>query len=92
MDIRANIPDEVVLKPQERALINMRLYIELPDGYEAQIRPGSGLAIKNGISILKSPGTINADYRGEVCIIIMNLSNENFVIHDGDHICQMVIA
>jgi len=92
MDIRANIPEEVVLKPQERALINTGLYIELPDGYEAQIRPRSGLAIKNGISILNSPGTIDADYRGEVCIIMMNLSNENFVIHDGDRICQMVIA
>ena len=92
MDIRANITEEVVLKPQERALINTGLYIELPDGYEAQIRPRSGLAIKNGISILNSPGTIDADYRGEVCIIMMNLSNENFVIHDGDRICQMVIA
>ena len=92
MDIRANIPEEVVLKPQERALINTGLYIELPDGYEAQIRPRSGLAIKNGISILNSHGTIDADYRGEVCIIMMNLSNENFVIHDGDRICQMVIA
>jgi dUTP pyrophosphatase len=92
MDIRANILNDIELKPLDRVLVNTGLYIELPDGYEAQIRPRSGLAIKSGISILNSPGTIDSDYRGEVCIILVNLSNEKFIIHDGDRICQMVIA
>jgi len=92
MDIRANISNDIVLKPLERALINTELYMELPDGYEAQIRPRSGLAIKNGISILNSPGTIDDDYRGEVCIILINLSKKKFVIHDGNRICQMIIS
>jgi dUTP pyrophosphatase len=92
MDIRANISSNIELKPLERVLVNTGLYIELPDSYEAQIRPRSGLAIKSGISILNSPGTIDSDYRGEVCIILVNLSNEKFIIHDGDRICQMVIA
>lgn len=92
MDIRANISNDIILKPLERALVSTGLYIELPDGYEAQIRPRSGLAIKSGVSVLNSPGTIDADYRGEICIILINFSNGNFVIHDGDRICQMIIA
>lgn len=92
MDIRADVDKEIVLKPMERALVNTGLYLEIPVGYEAQIRPRSGLAYKNGITIGNSPGTIDADYRGEVCIILINLSNESFVIKDGERICQMVIA
>lgn len=92
MDIRANIDEPVVLKPLERKLIPTGLFIELPAGYEAQIRPRSGLAIKKGITVLNSPGTIDADYRGEICIILINLSTEDFVINDGERICQMVIA
>lgn len=92
MDIRANIDNEVVLKPNERSLVKTGLFLEIPVGYEAQIRPRSGLAINYGITVLNSPGTIDADYRGEVCIILVNLSDENFVIRDGDRICQMVIA
>jgi len=92
MDIRANIDSEIVIKPMERALIKTGLFIEVPVGYEAQIRPRSGLAIKKGITILNSPGTIDDDYRGEVCIILINLSTENFVIKDGERICQMVIS
>ena len=92
MDIRANIDSPIVLKPLERKLIPTGLFIELPAGYEAQIRPRSGLAIKKGITVLNSPGTIDADYRGEVCIILVNLSSEDFEIVDGERICQMVIA
>lgn len=92
MDLRANINEPVVLAPGSRALISTGLYIGLPAGYEAQIRPRSGLAIKSGITVLNSPGTIDADYRGEICVILINLSTENFVINDGDRICQMVIA
>jgi dUTP pyrophosphatase len=92
MDIRANIDGPILLKPLERKLIPTGLFIELPSGYEAQIRPRSGLAIKKGITVLNSPGTIDADYRGEVCIILVNLSNEDFIINDGERICQMVIA
>jgi dUTP pyrophosphatase len=92
MDIRANIDEPIVLKPLERKLIPTGLFIELPAGYEAQIRPRSGLAIKKGITILNSPGTIDADYRGEICVILVNLSAEDFVITDGERICQMVIA
>lgn len=92
MDLRANIDEPVVMKPLERKLIPTGLFIELPAGYEAQIRPRSGLAIKKGITVLNSPGTIDADYRGEICIILVNLSNEDFVINDGERICQMVIA
>jgi len=92
MDIRANIDQPVLLKPLERKLIPTGLFIELPAGYEAQIRPRSGLAIKKGITVLNSPGTIDADYRGEVCIILVNLSSEDFIITDGERICQMVIA
>jgi len=92
MDIRANIDNEIVLKPQERVLVKTGLFLEMPAGYEAQIRPRSGLAINKGVTILNSPGTIDADYRGEVCIILINFSNDNFVIKDGERICQMVIA
>ena len=92
MDIRANLEEDVVLEPMKRALVKTGLFVEIPVGYEAQIRPRSGLAIKKGITVLNSPGTIDADYRGEVCIILINLSEESFVIKDGERICQMVIA
>lgn len=92
MDIRANLSEPVILKPLERVLVPTGLFIELPVGYEAQIRPRSGLALKKGITVLNSPGTIDADYRGEVGIILVNLSNEEFVIQHGERICQMVIA
>ncbi len=92
MDLRAFIDVDVVLKPFERKLIPTGLYIELPDGYEAQIRPRSGLAIKSGITVLNSPGTIDADYRGEIKVILINLSNQEFTIKSGERICQMVIA
>ena len=92
MDIRANLDSPVIMKPLERKLIPTGLFIELPEGYEAQIRPRSGLAIKKGIAVLNSPGTIDADYRGEICVILINLSAEDFVIEDGERICQMVIA
>jgi dUTP pyrophosphatase len=92
MDLRANIDNPIVLKPLQRALVPTGLYIQLPEGYEAQIRPRSGLAVKHGISIVNSPGTIDADYRGEICVILINLSNEEFTINDGDRICQMVIT
>lgn len=92
MDLRAFIDADVVLKPFERKLIPTGLYIELPDGYEAQIRPRSGLAIKSGITVLNSPGTIDADYRGEIKVILINLSQDDFIIKSGDRICQMVIA
>ena len=92
MDICAFIQDDIVLNPMERVLVPTGLYIQLPDGYEAQIRPRSGLALKKGITVLNSPGTIDADYRGEICIILVNLSAEPFVIEDGERIAQMVIA
>jgi dUTP pyrophosphatase len=92
MDLRANLQDSVTLKPLERALIPTGLFIELPVGYEAQIRPRSGLAVKHGISVLNSPGTIDADYRGEIRVVLVNLSNEAFVINHGERICQMVVA
>ncbi len=92
MDIRANLTEPIVLKPLGRILVPTGLFIELPVGYEAQIRPRSGLALKKGITVLNSPGTIDADYRGEVGIILINLSNEDFVIQHGERICQMVIA
>lgn len=92
MDLRANLSEPMVLKPLERALVPTGLFIELPVGYEAQIRPRSGLALKKGITVLNSPGTIDADYRGEVGIILINLSNEEFLIQHGERICQMVIA
>lgn len=92
MDIRANLSKPVVLKPLQRYLVPTGLYIALPEGFEAQIRPRSGLAIKKGIGVLNSPGTIDADYRGEICIILVNLSSEEFIIEDGERIAQMVIA
>jgi dUTP pyrophosphatase len=92
MDLRANIDESITLKPLERAIIKTGLFIALPVGFEAQVRPRSGLAAKNGISVLNAPGTIDADYRGEVGVILVNLSNDNFTINDGDRIAQMVIA
>lgn len=92
MDIRAFLKEEILLKPLQRALIPTGLYIQLPEGYEAQIRPRSGMALKHGISILNTPGTIDADYRGEIGVIIVNLSNDDFVIKSGERICQMVIS
>lgn len=92
MDIRANLNTALVLKPMQRALISTGIFIELPEGYEAQIRPRSGLAIKNGITSLNTPGTIDADFRGEISIILINLSADDFTINDGERICQMVIA
>ena len=92
MDLRANIDEPIVLKPMERRLIPTGLHIALPAGYEAQVRPRSGLALKKGITVLNSPGTIDADYRGEVGVLLINLSNEEFVVNDGERIAQMVIA
>lgn len=92
MDIRANLEEPVSLLPLERKLIPTGLFIELPEGFEAQIRPRSGLALKKGITVLNTPGTIDADYRGEIGVILVNLSNESFTIEDGERICQMVIA
>jgi dUTP pyrophosphatase len=92
MDLRANLENDIILKPMERCMIPTGLFLEIPVGFEAQIRPRSGLAIKKGITVLNSPGTIDADYRGEVCVILVNLSNETFVIRDGERICQMVVA
>lgn len=92
MDLRADLDQPIVLKPLERILVPTGLFIELPVGYEAQIRPRSGLAIKKGVTVLNSPGTIDADYRGEIKVILVNLSNEDFVINHGERICQMVIA
>lgn len=92
MDLRANIDEPIVLKPLERRLIPTGLHIALPAGYEAQVRPRSGLALKKGITVLNSPGTIDADYRGEVGVLLINLSQEDFVVNDGERIAQMVIA
>lgn len=91
MDIRANLEESITLRPLERRLIPTGLFIELPEGYEAQIRPRSGLALNEGLGILNSPGTIDADYRGEVGVIVVNLSNALITIEDGERICQMVI-
>lgn len=92
MDIRANLTEPIELKPFERKLIPTGLYIALPEGYEAQLRPRSGLALKHGLTLLNTPGTIDADYRGEIGVILVNLSTEPFTIADGERICQMVIA
>ena len=92
MDLRANIDEMVVLAPMQRALVPTGLFIELPDKHEAQIRPRSGLAAKHGITVLNAPGTIDADYRGEIKVILINLSDKDFVVNDGDRIAQMVIA
>ncbi len=92
MDLRANLDTPIVLQPLERCLVPTGLYIALPHGAEAQVRPRSGLALKKGITVLNSPGTIDADYRGEVCVILVNLSSEPFEIQDGERIAQMVVA
>jgi dUTP pyrophosphatase len=92
MDLRANLTESVVLKPFERILVKTGLFLELPVGYEAQVRPRSGLALKKGITVLNSPGTIDADYRGEIGVILINLSNEDFLIENGERIAQLVIA
>ena len=92
MDLRANIDEPITLKPLERKLIPTGLYIALPVGFEAQVRPRSGLALKKGITVLNTPGTIDADYRGEIGVVLINLSNEDFVVEDGERIAQMVIA
>jgi len=92
MDLRANLEDKVILSPLDRIIIKTGLFIELPIGYEAQVRPRSGLAAKKGITVLNAPGTIDADYRGEIGVILVNLSKESFTINDGERIAQMVIA
>lgn len=92
MDLRANLTEPIILKSLQRCLVPTGLYMALPEGYEAQVRPRSGLALKKGITVLNSPGTIDADYRGEVCVILVNLSAEDFIIEDGERIAQMVIA
>lgn len=92
MDLRANLSEPVVLRPLERRLIPTGLHIALPEGYEAQVLPRSGLALKHGLTVLNAPGTIDADYRGEVGVVLINLSQEDFVINDGERIAQMVIA
>ncbi len=92
MDLRANLDQPIVLKSLERTLVATGLFIELPIGFEAQVRPRSGLAFKNGLTVLNSPGTIDADYRGEIKVILVNLSNEDFIINDGERVAQMVIA
>src|SRR5690606_3525328 len=92
MDLRAAIDGPVTLRPLPRALIPTGIHIQLPDGYDAQVRPRSGLAVKHGISIVNAPGTVDADYRGEIRVVLVNLSDEDFVISDGERICQMVIA
>ena len=92
LDIRANLDESVTLRPLERAMIPTGLFVELPEGYEMQIRPRSGLAAKHGITVLNSPGTIDADYRGEIKVILVNLSNEPFTIEPGERIAQMIVA
>lgn len=92
MDLRANLDNPIVLKPLQRCLVPTGLYIALPEGFEAQIRPRSGLALKKGITLLNTPGTIDADYRGEIGVIVINISAEDFIIEDGERIAQMVIA
>jgi len=92
MDLCANLDKPLIIRPLERILISTGLFIELTEGYEAQIRPRSGLAIKSGVTVLNTPGTIDSDYRGEIRVILINLSSENFTINDGERICQMVIS
>lgn len=92
MDLRANLEAPIVLKPMERKLVSTGLFIALPEGFEAQVRPRSGLALKHGITVLNTPGTIDADYRGEVMVLLVNFSQEEFIIRDGERIAQMVIA
>tara|TARA_B100000945_G_scaffold303891_1_gene288883 strand:- start:1962 stop:2396 length:435 start_codon:yes stop_codon:yes gene_type:complete len=92
MDLRANISESIILKPLERGIIKTGLFIELPLGHEAQVRPRSGLALKKGITVLNSPGTIDADYRGEIGVVLVNLSREEFVVEDGERIAQMIVS
>ena len=92
MDLRANIEESIPLKPLERAIVKTGLFIALPAGLEAQVRPRSGLAAKKGITVLNSPGTVDADYRGEIGVILVNLSNDNFIVQDGERVAQLVIA
>ena len=92
MDLRANLDNPIVLHPMERCLVPTGLFIALPEGFEAQVRPRSGLALKRGITVLNAPGTVDADYRGEVGVLLINLSQEDFVINDGERVAQMVIA
>ncbi|NQY28332.1 MAG: dUTP diphosphatase [Flavobacteriaceae bacterium] len=92
MDLRANITESITLKPLERTIVKTGLFIELPIGYEAQVRPRSGLAAKKGVTVLNAPGTIDADYRGEIGVILVNLSNENFTIENGERVAQLIIA
>ncbi|WP_374539871.1 dUTP diphosphatase [Flavobacterium sp.] len=92
MDLRANLKEPIILKPLERVLVKTGLFIELPLGFEAQVRPRSGLALKKGITVLNSPGTVDADYRGEIGVILVNLSNDDFVIENGERIAQLVVA
>lgn len=92
MDLRANIDESITLHPMERRLVGTGLHIALPAGYEAQVRPRSGLALKHGITVLNTPGTVDADYRGEIMVLLVNLSNDDFVVNDGERIAQMVIA
>ena len=92
LDLRANLSEPIVLRPLERALVPTGLHIALPDGYEAQVRPRSGLALKHGITVLNTPGTIDADYRGELKVLLVNFSNDDFVVNDGERIAQMVVA
>ena len=92
MDLRANLSSEICLKPLGRALVSTGLFIELPLGFEAQVRPRSGLAAKKGITVLNTPGTIDSDYRGEIKVILVNLSNEDFIVKDGERIAQMIIS
>lgn len=92
MDLRANLDAPITLKPLERCLVPTGLFMALPKGYEAQVRPRSGLAIKKGVTVLNTPGTIDADYRGEVCVVLVNLSSEEFIVNDGERIAQMVVS
>ncbi len=92
VDLLANLDETIVFKPLQRKLVPTGLFIELPEGFEAQIRPRSGLALKHGLTVLNTPGTIDADYRGEICVILVNLSDTEFSINDGERICQMVVA
>ena len=92
MDLRANLDEPIVLRPLERCLVPTGLYIALPEGYEAQVRPRSGLALKRGITVLNAPGTVDADYRGEVGVLLINLSQEDFIVNDGERVAQMGIA
>ncbi|RKW63525.1 MAG: dUTP diphosphatase [Prevotella sp.] len=92
MDLRANIDEDITLLPMQRQLVPTGLHIALPEGYEAQIRPRSGLALKHGITVLNTPGTVDADYRGEIMVLLVNFSNEPFIVKDGERIAQMIVA